>query len=64
VEGVTTEGRINTLLDEGTTAGETTATASERSYCRTTKGVRSYCRKDGYYSHRREVLWKEELNSK
>jgi hypothetical protein len=63
VEGVTTEGMINTLLDEGTTAAES-ATASERSYCRTTEGVRSSCRKDSYYSHRREALWQEELNSK
>jgi hypothetical protein len=48
VKGVNKGGRIITLLDEGTTTGET-ATTSERSYCRTTEGVRSYCRKDSYY---------------
>jgi hypothetical protein len=26
--------------------------------------VRSSCRKDSYYSHRRKELWQEELNSK
>ncbi len=49
-------------VEGGTTAGRI-ATASERSYCRTTEGVRSYCRKDGYYSYRRKAPWQEELNA-